>query len=681
MSHASRGEPRWRLWLLSLVVPVAFGVVGVAVRDSVPETWDEQFDQDIGRFYYHAWRDGGVAALEARFIPLQRHYGPAFAVVVVALHELLHRRLGWVENPVASHHMATLGVTCLMLWVVFWLGRWMWGTGGGLIAALILALLPQLVAHSQNNLKDTPLGAVFTVAVGAHVLALRRPSLGLPALAWAVVGGMAVGYGFAIKPNALSAWVVVAIWVLATSRLNWPTVGRGAVLGGVSAVTAILTVPLVWPYFRSQPLRRLLDTLATFREHIYNEYVFYLGEHIRAHDVPWHFPFVMLGVYTPVLVLLLLAGALWLALRAVRRGEAAADHWVLLWAWLLVPLLVQILSGAPKLDGLRHYLAVLPAVALLAAGTAVALWRWLSARAPVGRWFAAAAGVLWLAAMVRLNVTYHPYQNVFFNALTGGTAGAQHRFELDYWGVSLAAAARWLDTHAPAPSRVWLTIPGQHFFRLNRSRFHFVTGPAGRPHYKVNLLRGLLKTFDSEGDWRRPARAPVFAVQVAGADLLHIFAYPEHRDVPPGTPLGPAHAPWGGASPGWWAQETHGGAASGHTFLLPRLELDCAGNLFTGRAAGFVAEGYLAVPTAGEYVVEIFSDDDAALFAGEQAVVSSATLATTRNRVRLEAGWYPLRLEYRNDVGPACLQVRWGRVGEELEVLGGPFLWHRAEKP
>jgi len=30
----------------------------------------------------------------------------------------------------------------------------------------------------------------------------------------------------------------------------------------------------------------------------------------------------------------------------------------------------------------------------------------------------------------------HPYQNLYFNKLTGGIKGAQNRFDMDYWGLS-----------------------------------------------------------------------------------------------------------------------------------------------------------------------------------------------------------------------------------------------------
>src|SRR6266542_6822438 len=86
-----------------------------------------------------------------------------------------------------------------------------------------------------------------------------------------------------------------------------------------SLATALATVPLVWPYYRHGLLVRFRETFATFSNHQYNEYVFYLGKHYRPSEVPWHFPFVMLGVNTPlafiVFLLLALGVLVWQAVR------------------------------------------------------------------------------------------------------------------------------------------------------------------------------------------------------------------------------------------------------------------------------------------------------------------------------------------------------------------------------
>ena len=59
-----------------------------------------------------------------------------------------------------------------------------------------------------------------------------------------------------------------------------------------------------------------------------------------------------------------------------------------------------------------------------------------------------------------------------------------------------------------------------------------------------------------------------------------------------------------------------------------------------------------------------------------------ASLATTRNHVQLVAGYYALRLDFRNEVGPARLRVTWGEgMDQPSQVLAAPALQHTAEPP
>ena len=281
--------------LLSLLVPVAFLIVGLWVRSDFGETWDEQFDQDIGRFYVHDWPTKGAVGLEQRFIPLQRNYGPFFDIAIERTHILLHDKWKVEKDTRVSHHLPVLFVTALGLWVTFWFGYRLFGDGPAFLATLGLALMPQLIGHSQNNLKDTPLMVCFTLSLFLFHESVRRDRLWLWALA-----GVAAGLAYGIKVHAIFLFAIVFLWRL--SEAKWERrwwLRLGAVMA-TSFGTALATVPLVWPYYRHGFLTRFRETFATFANHDYNEYVFYLGEHYRARQVPWHFPFVMLGVNTPL---------------------------------------------------------------------------------------------------------------------------------------------------------------------------------------------------------------------------------------------------------------------------------------------------------------------------------------------------------------------------------------------
>lgn len=661
--------------VLAVLLALVFFAVGFRVREEIPETWDEQFDLDIGRHYADAWATTGVEGLRERFIELQRNYGPFFDTLAVRVGRLAERS-GIVRGPVAGPHLAVLAVSSLTILLVFSLGAAVRSKAAGIGAAVALATMPQWVAHSQNNLKDTPLAAFFLLSLLLFHQAARRKSLPY----WAAAG-VATGLTYAIKIHALFLFVIVPLWLLALPperRGRWSRVATGL---GVSAVAAVAAVLAAWPYYRHSPVARFFETLRTFGNHEYNELVFYLGRHFPAHEVPWHFPFVLLGVNTPLLHLALAAAGLALLLRAARRSREEASVLAFVLLWILVPILAQIATGTAKLDGVRHYLFALPALALLA-GVALAEGVDTLRRRFPGRPFlvpacvgaAALAFVPILLEMRRL----HPYEVVFFNRLAGGTSGARERFELDYWGLSLKAAAEWIDTHAPTGSRIWLTAPAEHFFKIDRTRFRFVNSPASRPHYKVNLIRGLTRDRDPEDDYLHPRRKPVFAVRAAGADLLQVFEYPENRMIPPGTVLPPLAREVVPGSPGLLVEEFGNPRFEGEPSPprdAPGFRIDCGTSPFEGREVSLRYSALLRVDTAGTYYFEIHSDDEAALSLNGREVLRNATLETSMERLELSAGWYDLRLDWANSVGGACLAVRWAREdpGALTDLVPGPL--------
>src|ERR1700728_2184943 len=69
-----------------------------------------------------------------------------------------------------------------------------------------------------------------------------------------------------------------------------------------------------------------------------------------------------------------------------------------------------------------------------------------------------------IVEMVRL----HPYEYTYYNRLTGGVVGAQQRYMLDYWGLSLTQASRDLqqilaERHETPPGGQWkVAVCGPH---------------------------------------------------------------------------------------------------------------------------------------------------------------------------------------------------------------------------
>jgi hypothetical protein len=137
------------------------------------------------------------------------------------------------------------------------------------------------------------------------------------------------------------------------------------------------------------------------------------------------------------------------AVALVRRGLSVERAQVLA-AFVLAlaigfPIAYAIAIGAVLFDGMRHFIFVLPLIAVVAAIVADKGLSWL-ARFPYRRpiWLILA---LYGLAHVSVMAMLHPDQYVYYNAFVGGVQGAQHKFKLDYWANSYAEAVQGLEDY------------------------------------------------------------------------------------------------------------------------------------------------------------------------------------------------------------------------------------------
>ncbi|HMA55360.1 MAG TPA: hypothetical protein VKP52_01335, partial [Pseudolabrys sp.] len=98
--------------------------------------------------------------------------------------------------------------------------------------------------------------------------------------------------------------------------------------------------------------------------------------------------------------------------------------------------------------GLRHFLFVVPAFAVLAGIGFDALLDRVQSRTRVVVGTTIAAFVLWNASVL---VRLHPYQYLYFNQLVGGAA---RRFDMDYWVNVMAEAVNNLDAYVTELDKV-----------------------------------------------------------------------------------------------------------------------------------------------------------------------------------------------------------------------------------
>jgi hypothetical protein len=446
----SEQEAFWDRLFLGVVIVVA-ALVLVTFRD-YGVTWDEDAHNWYGNFVldYYLSFFSNKTALHWRDL---YNYGAVFDAMAAALNRV--SPIGVYE----TRHLLNGAVGILGLIGCWKLARAVAGARAGVIAALFLILTPNYYGQMFNNPKDIPFaaGSVWaTYYIVCIIPTLPRPSLSILAKLGAAIGitmGVRIGgllllcyLGLLLGLDA--TWRAIDARSLATLfDMAWTNCRRVFVPVVLAAYPVML---LFWPWAQTNPIENPFRALEFFSHQSFPFYTLFAGRFVPATDLPWSYLPTYIAIALPELVLALLlcapmvaAAELWRAYFTLRREQFLGTF--IVGIGILFPVAYAIAIKAVLFDGMRHFIFVLPLIAVAAAFGADRALVWL-ARFPYRRpIFVALAlyGVAHLSIMAML----HPDQYVYYNAFVGGVEGAQRKYKLDYWANSYAEAVQGLEDY------------------------------------------------------------------------------------------------------------------------------------------------------------------------------------------------------------------------------------------
>jgi hypothetical protein len=330
----------------------------------------------------------------------------------------------------------------------------MGGPLAGLMALILLAACPLYYGHMFVNPKDSP----FAVATAIFLLGAMRALEQYPRVALATGSLVGIGFGLSFGSRIMGAFGLVG--ALAAVALIFAVESRahGIRSAGVRLghflwalvpfmVLAYAVMALVWPWSVVDPLNpfRAVEYFSHFFEKPWQE--LFDGRLISVPDMPRTYVPTLFALKLPVILSVLgFGGAVGAMLAAFIAGIALNRRAVFLLIALatLLPLATTIALRPAMYNGIRHFLFVLPPLAVLGGVAGAFLVHMVSQRwrfAPIVAAIVFIAGVAMPAVeMARL----HPYEYTHFNTVSGGVAYARDRFMLDYWGLSLKQASQAL---------------------------------------------------------------------------------------------------------------------------------------------------------------------------------------------------------------------------------------------
>ena len=388
-------------------------------------------------------------------------YGPTVDLVCATLAHIFHADIFSVRHGVQG-----------LMWVAMFypvcaLGRKISGRPAAWFSGLALLGMPSLFGHAFNNPKDLPLAcATIWLLHTAVAVGTRR---GLNRKMIFQLGG-AVGFVLAMRPGAwflgalLGLVPLAKLWRANKISGNWnlKLLLRLLVILFAAIIFGWLLMILPWPSAWHSPLRHPIQA-AGFAAHFAEHYpVLLRGTIFTSNQLPWDYLliYVTLTLPLPLLVLGLWGHVIFIRKFFSTTAKIIATLGVLFVLWF--PLVVFIIVRPNVYDGMRHFLFILPPIAVLAGVAAAEIarkWQLIPRKLSVP-----AIALLLLAgspAMLRL----HPYENVFFNMLAGPKATLNARYETDYWFSSYREAAHWINEKQSGSDRpLHVLVAGLNFY-------------------------------------------------------------------------------------------------------------------------------------------------------------------------------------------------------------------------
>ncbi|MEP7121288.1 MAG: glycosyltransferase family 39 protein [Byssovorax sp.] len=394
-----------------------------------------------------------------------------------------------------------LGGLCLVI-VYLW-GAEARGRAAGLLAALLLGLMPRFFFQAHLACFDVPIVTMWTLTAYAYWKSLRAPSLG-----WPVLTGIAFGLALDTKHNAWFLPFVVVAHIVGREVIHRLDVRRRGVANpefgpsrtrsltalGAMAIFGPMVFVALWPHLWHDTVARVRWYVSFHLNHEYYNMEF-LGKNYWSPPMPRGYAWVMTATTVPAITLLLFFVGLAVRGRArlsalagatLGRKSAAIARWTrdlpaprfdpgstdLLWLLgLVVNYAAWTSPSTPIFGGTKHWMTAYPFLALFAgcgfAAVVRALRRellryrrrfaWALAAGRPALPLTALAGAAVIAAPAAETLHAHPWGLSAYTPLAGGAPGAATLgLNRSFWGYTTGAIVPDLDREVPKRGSVYI---------------------------------------------------------------------------------------------------------------------------------------------------------------------------------------------------------------------------------
>lgn len=527
-----------------VIVLVAIGILVMATSHHYGFTWDEPYYfkattlhmEWIGDVFQQVWKGRVAGLFEDSVISQYWHWDP-YHVPHPPFSRILSGLTWWGTagflGEVRGFRLST-GLFFLVLLGTVWV--WTNALSNGLsawVALLATLAMPHLFGHAHFAMTDIPIATLWILTAYAFWR-------GLTSTAWSMAFGLFLGFSLATKFPGFLIPIPLILWSF-LYRETRPRIYR-------NVYAAVFLAPflfvLLYPFLWHFPFPRILEFVYSSTTRLYRPDTSFVSLFFNkiyfSHQLPWYYPFVMVGLTIPVSIL----PAVLLGIGTVLFKSRENPSQVLPLFCGLFLLLIPLLPGAVIHDGVRLLLPVFPFLAIMAGlGFDGLLKRIQKIAGTEGRrpgiagWVTGGGlGLMLLPAFYSL-VMIHPFELSYYNGLVGGIRGAYSKgLEVTYLQEVISPEfLEGINRMLPQGARLNGT-KSQFMLREYQDRgnlrkdIRLVKG-TDCDYYLVLMRRSSIREyFDPRPEekamidrWGKEGREPVMARTIEGVPLLLLY--------------------------------------------------------------------------------------------------------------------------------------------------------------
>lgn len=439
-----RSLSRLSAWWPSVLSVVMLSVIIATYRDYGPN-WDDAVQARYGELVIEYFTSGFTDTRSNRFLD-SRFYSPLVEVIPA----IFYGQSGEHKYEIRHLFVALIGLTTIPALIRYCrLSQTSWLAG---LAVLAFVTMPRFYGDWFTNSKDIPFASLMAWSMYAVAAMFMRRQF-----TWTEALNCSLAFGLTLCARP-GGFPLLATYFVGAGLLSYLCAGaerqrafnrRAALRLGMQGLSifaiAWILMILPWPWAHQNPIANPIEAMLTL-SFTTSHPVLFEGRMVLSNAVPRYYLVKFLLITTPPAVLLFAFVGMVTGLLEVRRAPAQSFVFLTTLMWLVIPPALFVVFRPNVYDGVRHFLFVLPAVAVLAAYGVV----WLCSQLHGSRSRAATLTVC--AALfllpVRDLIVLHPYQTTYFNFLVGGVAGADGKYDTDYWLISYREAIAWVNQQA-----------------------------------------------------------------------------------------------------------------------------------------------------------------------------------------------------------------------------------------